>query len=259
MKIFFVTVLLSFKLMASPFAYGLFSIIPGLGQTLQGHFFEGLFYFSASLGALNSKDYKLRIVGQNLWFYNMYDAWKDAQGWPVKDRHLILNWMQAFNPLNLFDPFSIGIVGAAAVGRNEARKEFEDDHSEFSNNMVHGEPFKVALTFSMVGLGEEALFRGFLFPSFSHGVGVYGGAFLSSVLFGFAHEGDSTANWFRTVAGMIFCWQLHTNKYDLGGNVFAHTWYDHILVGPLMAPPPGYKSQSIWKDRPIGFEVRSTF
>jgi membrane protease YdiL (CAAX protease family) len=119
------------------------------------------------------------------------------------------------------------------------------------------------LLFSFVGFGEESLFRGFLYPSLSSWLTPWGGAIVSSALFSVAHVGaTSEANTFRFVLGLIFCWQYSHNNYDLGGNIFAHSWYDQLLVSSLDVDPFKRSSDSSafdFKNEPIGLKISYSF
>lgn len=257
MKKIFISLLILFNinLYPTPAGYGTASIIPGLGQALQGNIIEGASWFGTSFFLLSQKSYKLRIVGQNLLFYNMFDAWRDAGGTPSDKSWVVAHWAQNFNLLHLSDPITASFLGLAASARSSARKRVQDENNGFTHEVANTENWKSLGMFTFVGLGEEALFRGFLFPAFSSWLGLWGGALISSTIFGFVHQGNRQANWFRTAIGMIFCWQYHRNKYQLGSNIFAHTWYDQILVGPFMIEENDYYKNQFSKNRPIGLSI----
>lgn len=246
--------------LATPALYGLASVIPGLGQALRGQYMEGLGWFASSLSLMSTGDFKLQMIGQNIWFYNIYDAWRDAGGSPSINAPVFVDYAQNFNPVHLTDPFALGFIGGAALNRSSVRRELQDKNDDFTREVINTEGWKSIGMFTFVGLGEEALFRGFLFPSFSSWLGDWGGALVSSTIFGFVHEGNRTENWFRTLSGMIFCWQLHVNQYKLGGNIFTHSWYDQVLVGPFVWQPEvlsGSKNFDFqtFRRRPVGLSV----
>jgi len=242
-------------------ANGLAGIIPGLGQVSNGHYWEALGYATTIVGLINQKDPKLSTVGLDIWFYSMYDAWRDAGGKPVeKDMPMIGHYAQTFNPLNIWDPIGVGFLGSAAIGRNEARERYEREaigkgDTQYLHRWHNTDMWKSTLTFAAVGMGEEAFFRGFLFPAISNYIGVWGGAAVSSLMFGFAHVGNREENLARSLVGMIWCWQYHRNKYVLGKNIFSHAWYDQILVGPFML---GGENKS-WRKSPIGLNMTIKF
>lgn len=148
-------------------------------------------------------------------------------------------------------------LNTVGLNRDSARsKAFEKAGEENDQEMIHRrlstEGWKSILTFAAVGLGEEAFFRGFLFPAFSQPIGVWSGAFASSTIFAFAHTGAYTQqNIVRTALGLLFCWQYHRNKYVLNNNIFTHAWYDQILIGPFNIAQNDNQSFS-WNKMPIG-------
>jgi membrane protease YdiL (CAAX protease family) len=160
-------------------------------------------------------------AGFDLWMYNMYDSYRDAkpESGNTTDYNLWQNWVGAFNPKNFLDPYGAPIVSVGftlgALGR------FRGAH-----------PIQPA-EYSLVGLGEEGLFRGFLFPAFSDLFGSkFVGGFVSSALFSLAHATGGKQNLTgialgsRFVFGTLFALQTHRNKYDLRPSIFAHTWWD---------------------------------
>ena len=201
---------------------GTLSIIPGLGQVVNGDGVEGLGWFSTSVGLLLTGNSFLSQIGFDLWMYNMYDAYRDAKpsGGKTKNYTVVQNYVAAFNPANIIDPIGgpIVLVGAAAGAKG--------GYPAFKN-------LALPITYGFVGMGEEGLFRGFLFPGFSDLLSsAWAGAITSSALFAVVHATggrsnlSGTALTSRFLMGMLFCWQADRNKYDLRNNIFAHTWWD---------------------------------
>jgi hypothetical protein len=134
---------------------GTLSIVPGLGQTANGDALEGLAWFSTVTPLYIFGRGYLRQIAFDLWMYNMYDAYRDAKpkDGRVTQYNLLENSLAPYNPLNLFDPIGLPIVGfGAAAGA----------HNHYPTLRKPG----AMITFGFVGLGEEGLFRGFLFPAF---------------------------------------------------------------------------------------------
>lgn len=204
---------------------GTASIIPGLGQVLDGEPLEGLSWFAVVVGTIGSGNALISQAGFDLLQYNMYDAYRDAK--PTINRYtqysVFQNYLATFNPVNLFDPIGAPIVGlGAAAGA----------HNHYPATK-YGTSYPY---YAFVGLGEEGLFRGFLFPAFSDVFNSkFFGAFTSSAIFSFVHVtgGRKNLGGFilieRFLLGMLFCWQADNNKYDLRHGIFAHAWFD-ILV-----------------------------
>lgn len=242
---------------STPAMFGAASFIPGLGQTFNGHYIEGASWFITVLGLMGSNDIVLRDIGQNIWFYNMYDAWKDAGGKPSNDHFIGYEYAQNFNPVKIADPFSIGFLGTAVVSRSMAKRN-KDNKEAIDNTDKISTVGSIAM-YTFVGLGEESLFRGFLYPSFSSWLGNWGGAIVSSAAFSFAHFGASSGgNATRFIMGMLFCWQYTRNNYQLGGNVFTHSWYDQILIGKMSIQNPESKKLK-WSDPPLGIQFNLSF
>lgn len=204
----------------SPGVSGTLSLIPGLGQVANGDTWEGVSWFATTIALVVAKDPVARKFGMNAWFYNMYDAYRDA-GPPRAARHSVFeNYLANINPANIIDPIGAPIVAFAAISPGNTA----------SNEGTPSQPALRAFYYSSVGLGEEALFRGFLFPAFSSGLGTAGGAMLSSAVFSAAHGEGGSAFVVRFLGGLLFCWQVHRNKYDLRPSIFAHTWFDFLIT-----------------------------
>jgi membrane protease YdiL (CAAX protease family) len=142
-------------------------LIPGLGHMLNGQIVEGIGWMAFSLGPTATGDYKLGLVGQNIWFYSIYDTWRDAGGSPSQKNWVASDYFENFNPLNLFDPIGASFIGTAAMARSSARRNVQDRNDDFTHRVANTEAWKSIGMFTFVGLGEEALFRGFLFPALS--------------------------------------------------------------------------------------------
>jgi len=205
---------------------GTLSIIPGLGQAVSGEPLEGLGWFSSVVG-LSVMGGDFAQIGFNIWMYNMYDAYRDAkpQIGRYKDHSVYINYLGAWNPLNIIDPIGAPIVAYGAYAGS--RRGFPGLRS-----------VRKPIIYSFVGLGEEAIFRGFLFPAFSDLFSsTLAGALTSSAVFSVAHVTGGRENLSsvmlaqRFVFGLLFCWQASRNQYDLRKSIFAHAWYD-VFVDP---------------------------
>ncbi len=210
----------------APGVSGTLSIIPGLGQVSNGDTGEGLVWFSSVVGLSLTGN---RYAGQaafDLWMYNMYDAYRDAGARDTTKYNLFQNWISPFNPLNIIDPIGAPYIGITALSKSPKNS------ISGPRNRLFAVPF-----FSMVAGGEEALFRGFLYPGFSHLTqSRIIGAIISSAAFSTFHlinrtafDSSAGALGMRFVMGMLFCWQLTLNKYDMRKGIFAHAWIDTIV------------------------------
>lgn len=212
----------------APGAAGILSIVPGLGQAVEGNPLEGLAWFTTTAGLYFSGSSYARNIGQEIWQYNMYDAYRDAGARDTSKENVLQNGIAPLNPLYLFDPISLGIVGFGAYTSSRGK------------NVVRQGPRGVvagAFLFAMVGLGEEGLFRGFLFPAFSHVTNSYTvGAVTSSAVFAAFHLGNKdgyyrSAGGLTTIfaAGLLFCLQTYLHKFDLRHSIFSHAWFDFTV------------------------------
>ncbi|MBI2607040.1 MAG: CPBP family intramembrane metalloprotease [Deltaproteobacteria bacterium] len=204
---------------------GTASIIPGLGQVINGNALEGLGWFSSVAALSFSGNGYFAQIGFDLWMYNMYDAYRDArpQNGRFTNYGVVENYVAAFNPLNIVDPIGAPIV---AYGAYAGSSRGYPGLRNVSKPLLYG----------FVGEGEEGLFRGFLFPGLSD---VFSsklvGALTSSAIFAVSHATGGSSNLAggalaqRFAGGMLFCWQANLNRYDLRHGIFAHAWYD-ILV-----------------------------
>lgn len=211
----------------APGAAGVLSIVPGLGQAANGNVLEGLAWFTTTAGLYFSGSSYASNIGQEIWQYNMYDAYRDAGAKDTSKQNVLQNGIAPLNPANLLDPISVGIVGFGV-------------YTSRGNKVVRQGPRSVvggAFLFAMVGLGEEGLFRGFLFPAFSHVTNSYTvGAVTSSAVFAAFHLGNKD-NYYRSAAGLstifaaglLFCWQTYLHKFDLRHSIFSHAWFDFTV------------------------------
>lgn len=213
---------------AAPGVSGTLSIIPGLGQAVNGDVLEGLGWFAVVIGTFGSGSSFVSHVGYDLWQYNMYDAYRDAGARDTTKYNVFQNYIAAFNPGNAIDPIGAPLLG---VTLGYAINSKGSGTRKVSNAAL------APVYYGFVGMGEEGLFRGFLFPGFSHLFSSkFVGAVLSSVAFSYFHvlsgeasDRSSSALIFRFLGGMLFAWQANINRYDLRHNIFAHATYDLIL------------------------------
>lgn len=198
-------------------------LVPGLGQMLNGDEYEGLLWTGASLLFFHPDGY-VSNAGFNLWMYNQYDAYRDAGAQGAAKHSVFENYLANINPLNIVDLIGLPTVGfAAGYGYTQG------GYPAFNR-------WEIPISYGFVGLGEEALFRGFYFHGMSRLFGSeWVGAILSSLGFAAAHAISGPENLElnpmsqRFGFGMLMCWMTSRNKYDLRKNIFAHSWYDIFI------------------------------
>ena len=217
----------------APGVAGVASLVPGLGQAINGAPLEGLAWFSSILGGiiLTGGNAYNQTIFFDLWMYNMYDAYRDAGAKRAAKQNLLVNYIASFNPLNVWGPPStVPLAFNVAMALKPGRPKFA---------LGPNSRFAPLLYMSFVSLGEEGLFRGFVFPGFTDiffGSAI-AGAVSSSLLFAAAHglySGQSSYAFqpyiftFRTVGGLFWCWQNYRDNYDLRKSIFSHTWVDIV-------------------------------
>lgn len=231
---------------------GALSIIPGLGQVGNGDIIEGLVWFPAVVGAFLIRP----GIGFDLWMYNMYDAYRDAEPEDKKftTHNVFYNYIANFNPLNIVDPIGAPLLIGYGVVPGVVRYHFRN----VTPRQILGCAF--------IGLGEESLFRGFLFPGFTYLLknSTIAGALVSSALFGAVHvQYNIVGKVVVGLVGLVFSWQAHRNQYDLRKNIFAHSWIDVFLIppgkGPLSVNPFEQPQQKIPGIPPVGVALNFQF
>ena len=116
---------------------------------------------------------------------------------------------------------------------------------------------------SFIALGEEGLFRGFVFPGLTDvfGGSAVVGATTSSLSFAAFHAlyvGQSSyafqPNIFlmRTALGLFYCWQTYHDKFDLRKSIFSHTWFDVLVEWDRQDMPGGGQAPQL-----TGFAIKT--
>jgi membrane protease YdiL (CAAX protease family) len=222
---------------------------------------------------------QLLITGQNLWFFSIFDAYRNGRA--LRDdagyRHPIsresLGYLASapFRPSVLARPWVwAGVPAALALGLGIAyladRDSFTRNPTIFDvrglNVLGHdfrsrgaafaaGEAYLAAL-FDPVGVGEEALFRGVLQSEFDERFGTWGGLAAASGLFGAVHalnfvgSGQDAKQALIAVpvisllgAGLGLAY-IRTG-YRLETSVAMHFWYDFLLSTAAFALDPQHQ------------------
>jgi hypothetical protein len=214
-----------------PALSGTLSLVPGLGQISNGDFLEGLGWFATTIGGLiaTQGNANNQTIFLDLWMYNMYDAYRDAGASRTAKHNVFQNYIAAYNPTLLWGPYSTAPLGTQSLlVANRGRPKF----ALGPNNRVLS-----PLYMSFVALGEEALFRGFIFSGFMNltNGSLQFSSISSSLLFAAAHSlysGQRSSAFhpytfaFRTLLGYFYCLQTNKDAYDLRKSIFSHTWVD---------------------------------
>lgn len=132
-----------------------------------------------------------------------------------------------------------GVLGFLAAGAVFFKYTFPSElRAKVQSASAHRTPPICALP---VGVGEEALFRGFLQSALSEEFNPLAGTIASSIIFGAAHAANASAfpesqRWryyafsmpFIATIGAYCGWMTH-KSHSLQEAVALHTWYDFIL------------------------------
>ncbi len=240
----------------SPFiAMALNSLSPGLGHAYLGDWqtagaYLGSFGLLSSMNYLDGvgKEFVLNnlIALQNFGFYSAYATYRDVRIYNENRGYSYSMPTESLGDLTLA-PFQWsvikkpevwgGILGALAVASTIS---YFMDKTPKSNETLGPNDLFPLVAFP-VGIGEEALFRGFLQPFFTERFSPTGGIIVSSLLFGLIHAPNAlalkpeerksyytTAIPYITAMGAYLGWLSYKNT-SLKECVAMHAWYDFIL------------------------------
>lgn len=87
------------------------------------------------------------------------------------------------------------------------------------------------------GVGEEALFRGYLMPVMMQSTdSLFWSNAITSVLFGAAHYSDANPlPVAQTLMGYYLGWLTQRNQWSLQQSIFLHAWWDVIAISYIIA------------------------
>lgn len=250
---------------ANPHWSGFFSILfPGAGHYYQGRwgkgalftFTEGTFlmssvalYVDAAHDEGRKKTNKQMIANnmlnlfQNEHFYNIYSSYQDAR-LTIKNQGFKTLIAKDFLGDLLTAPVDSSIltrwtflIPTSLVAGLAAAVIWLEDRVHVKTPRLINSLFLLGAQSTVIGVGEESLFRGYIQPEFTE---LYGGhewpaIFTQAALFGAAHiSGDG---WFQPVftgvSGIYDGWIAKRNSYSLKENVAQHAWWDFILLSTL--------------------------
>lgn len=223
---------------------------------------------------------QLVMAGQNLWFYSIFDAYRDARvmrgdaGYehPITRETLGTLASAPFRPKVLKSPWvwagvpaalAAGILVSYAVAPDEFSGEdrpsiFEVDRVNFlGKSYAPGAGFALGELyfgglFVPVGVGEEALFRGVIQAELTERFGPWYGLAIASTIFGAVHTFNFTqpgadvsdaavAVPFITIVGSSLGLAYMNTGYHLETSVAMHFWYDFLLSTAAFAADPEHQ------------------
>jgi membrane protease YdiL (CAAX protease family) len=188
------------------------------------------------------------LTYQTIWSYGLYSAYRDARAYNGPSSYTYRMPADDLTDLTTA-PFSWkvmkkpevwgGILGMLAIASGVSYLAFPGDTSK--PNEDHPRTQISPILSVPIGVGEEALFRGFLQSALTESFDSWGGIALSSLAFGAAHIPNGLAlqpeNRWRyysftvpllTAFGTYAGWLTYKN-HSLKESVALHTWYDMVL------------------------------
>lgn len=231
------------------------SLIPGLGHVYLGDLkTAGALIGSASTGygmmySKKTGEFGFRTFAYTC-MYSLYAAYRDARNFNGQSNYLYEMPTDSFLDLTLA-PFkwSIlkkpevwgGVLGCLALGIATVIL-FDDEQNPANNSHSSWNKLSPFRAFA-IGVGEEALFRGYLQSQLSEIFTPLGGIAFSCLIFGATHalnglgmELEERRNYltfsipFITVSSAYEGWLTYKN-HSLKESVAVHAWYDFILMG----------------------------
>jgi membrane protease YdiL (CAAX protease family) len=221
---------------------------------------------------------ELLLLGQNLWFYSIFDAYRDARmlrgdvGYshaitheslahlalsPVRPSVLKSPWVWAGVPAAL--ALGLGITYLSSPSSFTANPSIFDvkdvnvlgHHFGRATGFAAGEGYLAGL-FSGVGVGEESLFRGLIQTELMERFGTWGGLAAASAIFGAAHlvnyaqpgaDPKQALIAIPTIAvlGSSLGLAYIETGYKLETGVAMHFWYDFLLSTVAFALDPTHQ------------------
>ncbi len=218
----------------------------------------------------------LGIAAQNLWFYSIFDAYRDARvlrddaGYqhPITRETLDELVLAPFDPRVLKSPWVWGGVpialglglGFSYLVDKEAFDEAKTIRDVDKVNVLGhrfnrgtgflaGSAYFVSM-FAPVGVGEEALFRGVIQTEMEERLGTTWGLIASSAIFGAVHTFNFLQNDPKTalvavplisVVGSSLGLAYQHTGYKLKTSVAMHFWYDTLLSMAAFALDPEHQ------------------
>jgi membrane protease YdiL (CAAX protease family) len=224
----------------------------------------------------------LATYGQNLWFYSIFDAYRDARvargdtGYDIPITRETLDELVTapFRPSVIKSPWvwagvpamlvaGIGISYLVDKSTSPAPPTIFDvkQVNVLGHNFSPGAGFAAgsgfyAALFATVGVGEESLFRGVIQTELEERWGLAGVA-VASALFGAAHvgnfkDGRTAAIAIPTLAvlGSTLGMAYRTSGHKLATSTAMHFWYDTLLSLTAFAVDPQNQVFSVQFARP---------
>lgn len=274
-------------------------ICPGCGQAYLGARGEAAAYLSAtaalagtSVALLRGQDVTLGgeassarvpaaipliLAAQNLWFYSIFDAYRDARvlrddhGYrhkitreslgelataPFRPSVLKSPWVWGGVPIALGTGLAVSYLMARGSGGGMARPSIGDVQriNVLGRDLSRGAGFAAGTgyhlaMFAPVGVGEEALFRGLIQTELEERFGTAGGLATASLIFGATHvlnflddpKTAAIAIPVISVLGSSLGLAYIKTGHKLSTSVAMHFWYDFLLSTAAFVSDPQHQ------------------
>ncbi len=219
----------------------------------------------------------LLIGAQNLWFYSIFDAYRDARvlrgdaGYrhpisreslgdlasaPFRPKVLASPWVWGGVPLALGAGIAVSWLASRGRSDGTSRPTIFDvrEVNVLGYDLSRGAGFAAgsayyAALFVPVGVGEEALFRGVIQTELEERFGTWGGLATASAIFGAVHvfnflddpKSAAIAVPVITVLGSSIGLAYIRTGHKLETSVAMHFWYDFLLSAAVFAADPQHQ------------------
>lgn len=247
-------------------------LLPGLGQYINGQTGAGLVYSStaviglgvASSAANRLKEEPLRneqrddldsrdpLVRQYLWGLKTYDLAGSLSLYHSFHSMLVERRLQGefkFLPQEservdelLLAPFDFSYLKRAStwlpLGLGLGLVVLAGKTDNYKTRSLNSEDvlFSSAISYN-AGVGEEALFRGWMFPLFTETYGVENGFWANltqATIFAALHYSeDNRLPLAQLLGGYYFGFLTKRNAWSLKESIFVHTWWDIIIFAAM--------------------------
>lgn len=237
------------------------SLCPGLGHVYLGDYTtSGSLFATTATGmvaaGVEKKAISAALVAGNMWSYSVYAAYRDAR---ILSNHAGCKYQMPLEDLSALTTASFewavikkpevwgGVLGLLTLA--SAISYFTSDKKAMISASKSGLPDVSPIAAFPVGIGEEALFRGYCQSSFVESFGEIGGIAVASLVFGAAHIGNidrmdkrdrlqylTVGVPFISCIGVYLGWLTNKN-HSLKESVAVHSWYDFILFAAKAAVP----------------------
>ncbi len=219
----------------------------------------------------------LLTTAQNLWFYSIFDAYRDARvargdlGYrhpitretlgdlasaPFRPKVLASPWVWGGVPLALGAGIAVSWLASRGSSDGTSRPTIFDvrEVNFLGRDLSRGAGFAAgaayyAALFVPVGIGEEALFRGVIQTELEERFGTWGGLAAASAIFGAVHvfnflddpKSAALAVPVITVLGSSMGLAYIRTGHRLETSVAMHFWYDFLLGAAAFAIDPQHQ------------------